>query len=84
MQGLGIIMMLAFFHLFFVPWKGSAARSKRRTGPRRGAQLTPDVRHICAVRHLVLGLIVAAIWRKRAVLGLTVRNPTVALPTLKA
>ena len=59
MQGLGIIMMLAFFHLFFAPWRRFQAALDRGELPVAAAQLG-QIRHI-VLFNLVLGLIVVVV-----------------------
>jgi len=59
MQGIGILMMLLFFHLYFAPWRrlrGAVARQDWAEGGRQLGQ----IRTIVTV-NLVLGLIVVAI-----------------------
>jgi uncharacterized membrane protein len=59
MQGIGILMMLLFFHLYFAPWRrfrGAVARHDWAEGGRQLGQ----IRTIVTV-NLVLGLIVVAI-----------------------
>src|SRR3979411_1562910 len=41
MQGIGIIMMLLFFHLYFAPWRRFRAALARRDPAAAGAQLRP-------------------------------------------
>lgn len=59
MQGLGIIMMLAFFHLYFAPWR--RFRTAVDAGDLKAAapQLN-QIRHI-VLFNLVLGLIVVVL-----------------------
>ena len=59
MQGLGIIMMLAFFHLFFAPWKRFKRAIAAGDFPAAGAQLT-QIRYIVTF-NLALGLLVVVI-----------------------
>jgi uncharacterized membrane protein len=59
MQGIGILMMLLFFHLYFAPWRrfrAAVARQDWAEGARRLAQ----IRTIVTV-NLVLGVLVVAI-----------------------
>jgi uncharacterized membrane protein len=59
MQGIGILMMLLFLHLYFAPWRrfrGAVARQDWGAG---GRQLT-QIRLIVTI-NLVLGVIVVAI-----------------------
>ena len=59
MQGIGILMMLLFFHLYFAPWsrlRGAVARQDWAEGGRQLGQ----IRTIVTV-NLLLGLIVVAI-----------------------
>lgn len=59
MQALGIIMMLAFFHLFFAPWK----RFRRAVDAGNFAAAAPQLNQIrwIVLFNLVLGIIVAAV-----------------------
>ncbi len=59
MQGLGIIMMLLFFHLYFAPWRRFRAALARRDFPAAAGQLN-QVRLIVTV-NLILGLITVAV-----------------------
>ncbi|HEX3862678.1 MAG TPA: CopD family protein [Stellaceae bacterium] len=59
MQGIGILMMLAFFHLYFAPWRRYQAALGRRDYPAAAAQLG-QIRAIVIV-NLVLGLATIAI-----------------------
>lgn len=59
MQAIGIVMMLAFFHLFFAPWRRFQAALDRSEFPAAAAQLG-QIRHI-VLFNLVLGLIVVVI-----------------------
>jgi uncharacterized membrane protein len=59
MQGIGILMMLLFFHLYFVPWRRFRAAVTRQDWAEGGRQLS-QIRTIVTV-NLVLGLIVVAI-----------------------
>jgi uncharacterized membrane protein len=59
MQGLGIIMVLAFFHLFFAPWKRFKRAVDGGDFPTAAAQLT-QIRRI-VLFNLVLGLIVVMV-----------------------
>lgn len=59
MQGIGILMMLLFFHLYFAPWRRLRAAVARQDWAEGGRQLT-QIRTIVTV-NLVLGLIVIAI-----------------------
>jgi len=54
MQGLGIVMMLLFLHLFFAPWRryGDAVEGERFP---EAAKHLAQIRHIVAV-NLMLGL----------------------------
>jgi len=59
MMGIGILMMLLFFHLYFAPWRrfrGAVAREDWTEGARQLNQ----IRMIVTI-NLVLGLIVVAI-----------------------
>ncbi len=59
MQGLGIIMMLLFLHLYFAPWRRFRAAVTRQDWAESGRQLA-QIRTIVTV-NLVLGLAVVAI-----------------------
>src|SRR5271163_4173463 len=59
MQGIGIIMMLLFFHLYFAPWRRFRAALARRDYPSAAGQLN-QIRIIVTI-NLVLGLITVAI-----------------------
>jgi uncharacterized membrane protein len=59
MMGLGIIMMLIFFHLFFAPWRRFRAAVAAQDIAEAGNQLA-QIRMLVTV-NLVLGLIVVAI-----------------------
>ena len=59
MQGVGIIMMLLFFHLYFAPWRRFHAAVTRQDWAEGGRQLG-QIRTIVTV-NLVLGVIVVAI-----------------------
>jgi uncharacterized membrane protein len=59
MQGIGILMMLLFFHLYFAPWRRFRLAVGREDWAEGGRQLG-QIRTIVTV-NLVLGLIVVAI-----------------------
>jgi len=59
MQGIGILMMLLFFHLYFAPWRRFRLAVAREDWAEGGRQLG-QIRTIVAI-NLVLGLIVVAI-----------------------
>jgi uncharacterized membrane protein len=59
MMGLGIIMMLAFAHLYFAPWRRFRAAVDGGDLAAAAKQLT-QIRHIVAL-NLVLGLIVVVV-----------------------
>lgn len=59
MQVIGIVMMLAFFHLFFAPWRRFRAAVDAGDLKAAAPQLN-QIRHI-VLFNLVLGLIVVAI-----------------------
>ena len=59
MQGLGILMMLLFFHLYFAPWRRFRIAVGREDWAEGGRQLG-QIRMIVTI-NLVLGLIVVAI-----------------------
>jgi uncharacterized membrane protein len=55
MQGIGIVMMLLFLHLYFGPWRRFGAAVARSNFPEAAKRLS-QIRHIVAV-NLVLGLL---------------------------
>lgn len=55
MQGLGIVMMLLFLHLFFAPWRRYSAAVQAKHFPEAAKQLG-QIRRIVGV-NLVLGLL---------------------------
>jgi uncharacterized membrane protein len=59
MMGIGIVMMLIFFHLYFAPWRRFRAAVARRDWAEGSRQLG-QIRLIVAV-NLALGLLTAAI-----------------------
>jgi uncharacterized membrane protein len=59
MQGIGIVMMLAFAHLYFAPWPRFRAAVDRGDFQAAARPLT-QIRHIVAI-NLVLGLIVVVV-----------------------
>lgn len=59
MQGLGIVMMLLFFHLYFAPWRRFRAAIARQDYPAAARQLG-QIRAIVTV-NLVLGLVTVAV-----------------------
>jgi len=59
MQGIGILMMLLFFHLYFAPWRRFRTAVARQDWAKGGRQLG-QIRTIVTV-NLVLGIIVVAI-----------------------
>ena len=59
MMGLGIVMMLLFFHLFFAPWRRFRAAVGRQDWAEGGRQLA-QIRTIVTI-NLVLGLITIAV-----------------------
>jgi uncharacterized membrane protein len=59
MQALGIIMMLAFFHAYFAPWKRFRRALDAGDLERAGAQLN-QIRHLVTF-NLVLGLVVVVV-----------------------
>ncbi len=59
MQGLGILMMLLFFHLYFAPWRRFRAAVARRDWAEGGRQLG-QIRMLVTI-NLVLGLVTVAI-----------------------
>ena len=59
MQGLGILMMLLFFHLYFAPWRRFRAAVARRDWVEGGRQLG-QIRMLVTI-NLALGLLTVAI-----------------------
>jgi len=59
MQGIGILMMLLFFHLYFAPWRRFRAAVARQDWAEGGRQLG-QIRTIVTI-NLMLGIIVVAI-----------------------
>jgi uncharacterized membrane protein len=59
MQGIGILMMLLFFHLYFAPWRRFRVAVARQDWAEGGRQLA-QIRTIVTI-NLVLGVIVVAI-----------------------
>jgi uncharacterized membrane protein len=59
MQGIGIVMMLLFFHLYFAPWRRFLAAVARQDWAEGGLYLS-QIRTIVTI-NLVLGVIVVAI-----------------------
>jgi uncharacterized membrane protein len=59
MQGLGIVMILLFFHLYFAPWRRFRAALARQDFPAAAGQLN-QIRVIVTV-NLVLGLVTVAV-----------------------
>ena len=59
MQGIGILMMVLFFHLYFAPWRRFRLAVAREDWAEGGRQLG-QIRTIVTI-NLVLGLIVVAI-----------------------
>jgi uncharacterized membrane protein len=59
MMGLGIVMMLAFFHVFFAPWRRFRAAVARRDWPEGGRQLA-QIRAVVAI-NLMLGIVTIAV-----------------------
>jgi len=59
MQGLGILMMLLFLHLYFAPWRRFQAAVARQDWA-EGARQLGQIRTIVTI-NLVLGVIVVAI-----------------------
>ncbi len=59
MQGIGIVMMLLFLHLYFAPWRRFRAAVARQDWAAGGRQLG-QIRTIVTI-NLVLGVIVVAI-----------------------
>src|SRR5260370_1086909 len=67
MQGIGILMMLLFFHLYFAPWRRFHAAVARQDWG-EGARQLGQIRTIVTI-NLVLGVIVVAIGSGRRPLG---------------
>jgi len=59
MQATGILMMLAFFHVYFAPWRRFRAAVARQDWREAGRQLG-QIRAIVAI-NLVLGLVTVAV-----------------------
>src|SRR5438045_3318348 len=59
MQGIGILMMLLFFHLYFAPWRRYRAALVRQDHPEAARQLG-QIRIIVAI-NLILGLVTVAV-----------------------
>jgi len=59
MQGLGIVMMLLFFHLYFAPWRRFRAAVARRDFAVAAQQLN-QIRWIVTI-NLALGLVTVAV-----------------------
>ena len=59
MQGIGILMMLLFLHLYFAPWRRFRAAVARQDWAEGGRQLG-QIRTIVTI-NLVLGILVVAI-----------------------
>src|SRR5213079_3348497 len=59
MQGIGIIMMLLFFHLYFAPWRRFRAALARGDQPAAARQLD-QIRWIVTI-NLILGLVTVAV-----------------------
>ena len=59
MQGIGILMMLLFLHLYFAPWRRFRSAVARQDWAEGGRQLG-QIRTIVTI-NLVLGLVVVAI-----------------------
>jgi uncharacterized membrane protein len=59
MQGIGLVMMLAYFHLYFAPWPRFRNAADGSDWPTAAKNLT-QIRHI-VLFNLVLGLIVVAV-----------------------
>lgn len=59
MQGIGLLMMMLFLHLYFAPWRRFRAALARRDWAEGGRQMG-QIRMIVAI-NLVLGLVTVAI-----------------------
>jgi uncharacterized membrane protein len=55
MQGIGIVMMVLFLHLFFAPWRRFGAAVQRQAFPEAAGELA-RIRRIVAA-NLALGLV---------------------------
>jgi uncharacterized membrane protein len=67
MQGLGILMILLFLHLYFAPWRRFRMAVARQDWTEGGRQLG-QIRTIVTI-NLVLGIVVAAIGGSRRYWG---------------
>jgi uncharacterized membrane protein len=59
MQGIGIVMMLLFLHLFFAPWRRFSRAVEKKAFPEAAKQLA-QMRRIVAI-NLALGLLTVAV-----------------------
>jgi uncharacterized membrane protein len=59
MQGIGIVMVLLFFHLYFAPWRRFRAALARDDRPEAARQVD-QIRWIVTI-NLILGLVTAAV-----------------------
>ena len=59
MQGIGIVMMLLFFHLYFAPWRRFRAALTRQDQAAAAGQLA-QIRLIVTI-NLLLGLVTVAV-----------------------
>ena len=59
MQGIGIVMMLLFLHLFFAPWRRFGRAVERKAFPEAAKELG-QIRRIVAI-NLALGLVTIAL-----------------------
>src|SRR5436853_7057630 len=59
MQGIGIVMMLLFFHLYFAPWRRFKAALARQDDAEAARQLN-QIRWIVTL-NLILGLLTVAV-----------------------
>jgi uncharacterized membrane protein len=59
MQGIGIVMMLLFLHLFFAPWRRFGRAVERKDFPEAAKQLA-QIRRIVAI-NLALGLLTVVV-----------------------
>ena len=59
MQGIGIVMMLLFFHLYFAPWRRFRGALARGDNPAAARQLG-QIRAIVTI-NLILGLVTVAV-----------------------
>ena len=73
MQGIGILMMLLFFHLYFAPWRRFQTAVARQVWAAGGRQLG-QIRKIVTI-NLVLGLVVERMVGLRKIMSRSARTP---------